>query len=70
MADRTPVAPMDSKQKNSPVSGPIEGESTVMLDSATTTQCYWNGQEFAEGALVESEGQVFECTYGRWVRHD
>lgn len=69
MADKTTVAAMDSAQKNSPVSGPIEGESTVMLDAAAS-RCFWNGQQFDEGAMVECEGTTFECTYGRWVRAD
>ncbi len=69
MPDKTPVAPMDKGQKNSPVAGPTEGESTVMLDAAAS-KCVWNGQEFSEGALVESEGATYECTYGRWVKTD
>jgi hypothetical protein len=67
MADRTTVAPMDSTQKNSPVSGPIEGESTVLLDAAASS-CFWNGQQFDEGDMVQCDGATYECTYGRWVR--
>jgi len=69
MPDKTPVAPMDKSQKNSQISGPTEGESTVMMDAAAT-KCFWNGQEFPEGALVESEGTTYECAYGRWVGAD
>ena len=69
MTEKTPVAPMDKSQKNSPISGPTEGESTVLLDSASN-RCFWNGQEFSEGALVESEGTTYECTYGRWAVAD
>lgn len=69
MADKTPVAPRDPGKKNSPLAGPTEDESTVILDTAATT-CTWNGQEFPEGALVESEGQTYECTFGRWVKVD
>jgi len=67
MAHKTTVAPMDTTQKNSPVSGPIEGESTVMLDAAAS-RCFWNGQQFDEGDMVQCEGATYECTYGRWVR--
>jgi hypothetical protein len=67
MADETTVAAMDSTQKNSPVSGPIEGESTVMLDAAAS-RCLWNGQQFDEGDMVQCDGATYECTYGRWVR--
>jgi hypothetical protein len=69
MGDKTTVAPMDPKQKNSPVSGPIEGEATVMLDAAST-RCFWNGHEFSEGAMVQCDGKTYECTYGRWVQAD
>lgn len=69
MADKTTVAAMDPAQKNSPVAGPTEGESTVMLDAAASS-CFWNGQQFDEGAMVDCEGTIYECTYGRWVRAD
>jgi hypothetical protein len=65
MAEKTTVAPMDPGKHNSPVAGPMEGESTVMLDAAAT-KCFWNGQEFPDGAQVECEGKTYECTYGRW----
>jgi hypothetical protein len=68
MADKTIVSPMDPSQKNSPVTDPNEEESTVMLDSAAN-ECVWNGQTFAEGDTVESDGAVFECNYGRWVKN-
>lgn len=69
MADKTPVAPRDPSKKTSPISGPTEGESTVILDAAAN-KCIWNGQEFKEGVMVVSEGQTYECTYGRWVKVD
>jgi len=69
MADKTAVAPMDSSQKNSPVSGPSESESTVMLNAAAS-KCFWNGQQFADGAVVACEGTSYECTYGRWAKVD
>jgi hypothetical protein len=49
------------------VAGPIEEESTVMLDQASKV-CYWNDQEFNEGQFVESEGSVYECTFGQWIK--
>ncbi len=69
MAHKTAVAPMDKSRKNSPVSGPIESESTVVLKTAKSG-CFWNDQKFSEGAQVESEGAVYECNYGQWVRQD
>ena len=65
MANKTPVAPMDRNQKNSPISGPVETESTVVLKTAQSG-CTWNGQAFVEGDRVESEGAVYECNYGQW----
>ena len=66
MSDPIPVETMDPEQKNSPVSGPIEQESTVMLSQANTG-CHWNGTEYPEGAIVESAGKCYECSYGKWV---
>jgi len=68
MADKTTVTAMDPALQNSPISDPDEDESTVMLDSAAN-QCMWNGQTFAEGAMVECGGVVFECNYGRWAKN-
>lgn len=58
---------MDHSKKNSPVAGPIEEESTVMLDQASKV-CYWNDQEFSEGQIVESEGAEYECNFGQWIK--
>ena len=67
MADMTTVTPMESALQNSPVIDSGEGESTVILDSAAN-ECLWNGQTFADGTMVECDGAVFECSYGRWVK--
>jgi hypothetical protein len=60
---------MDKSKQNSPVAGPVDEEATVMLNTAADT-CYWNGQSFKEGDLVDSQGQVFECSLGNWVKHN
>lgn len=67
MTEKISVAPQDPARKNSPVLGPTEEESTVVMD-ASKNRCIWNGEEFADGSLVESEGVTYECTYGRWAR--
>jgi hypothetical protein len=67
MSGKTPVEPMDPSKKNSPVTGPIEEESTVMLDGSQNS-CYWNGQEYPEGTVLCAEGTVFECSFGKWVK--
>ena len=69
MADKTAVQPRDPGKTTSPIMDPNEGESTIVMDAAAN-KCVWNDQEFAEGAMVESEGTVYECTYGRWVKVD
>jgi len=69
MADVTRVEPMDPDKKNSPIAGPVEDESTVMLDKAAT-QCFWNDQVFEEGALVEDAGSRYECSLGQWIKSE
>ncbi len=67
MAKPVPVEPMDPKKENSPVAGPIEEESTVMMDS-TDKSCYWNGKRFDEGTVVCDNGTAYECSLGQWVK--
>jgi len=67
MADKTHVAPRDPGKKNSPLAGPSEGESTVVLDAAAAS-CTWNGVDFPDGAMVECDGIAYECAFGQWVK--
>lgn len=67
MSDKIAVEKMDAKKKNSPISGPVTDESTVLLDNVPNA-CVWNDQEFSEGQLVECEGEVYECNSGHWVK--
>ncbi|MEE8285312.1 MAG: hypothetical protein V3R72_01300 [Gammaproteobacteria bacterium] len=67
MSEKVSVEAMDHGKKNSPVAGPIEEESTVMLDQVSKV-CYWNDQEFNEGQFVECEGSEYECTFGQWIK--
>ena len=66
MSDKISVGPRDESQKNSSVAGPVEHEETVKLDTAAIF-CLWNGQEFPEGQLIESQGVTYECSLGKWV---
>ena len=68
MSEKISVEVMDHSKKNSPVAGPIEEESTVMLDQASKV-CYWNDQEFKEGQVVGTEGNEYECTFGQWIKY-
>lgn len=67
MAPKTPVSPMDPSKNNSPKTNLSAGENTVIMDSASN-ECFWNGQAFVEGDLVECEGETYECSLGRWVK--
>jgi hypothetical protein len=69
MSEKISVEAMDPSKKNSPVAGPIEEESTVMLDKASKV-CYWNDQEFKEGQVVESDGAEYECNFGQWIKQE
>ena len=67
MSDKVTVNPRDPATKNSPIAGPVQEEATVMMNAAAKV-CHWNGQEFAEGQYVESEGVTYECSMGQWVK--
>ena len=69
MSEKISVEPMDSNKNNSPVTDPESDEATVMLSNAAS-KCVWNGQEFNEDQLVECQGEVYECNYGKWVKHE
>ena len=67
MADKITVAPMDSSKQNSPVTGPVSDEATVVMNKASDF-CVWNDQQYPDGTLVESEGVTYECSLGQWTR--
>ncbi|MCB1740678.1 MAG: hypothetical protein KDK91_09930 [Gammaproteobacteria bacterium] len=67
MSNPISVNPKDASKRNSPVTGPVDEESTVILDQETNV-CYWNGDAFKEGQRINCEGAVYECTFGRWVK--
>ena len=67
MTNKIAVAPMDSAQKNSPIAGPVSDEATVVMNTASNI-CVWNGQEFPDGTVVESEGSEYECSFGQWTK--
>ncbi len=67
MADTTNVEDMDSSKNNSPIAGPVEEEATVMLNTAKNT-CFWNDQEFQDGAVVSNNGVSYECSLGSWIK--
>ena len=66
MPDKTQVAAMDSSLRNSAKMLP-DSESTLVMEPGANA-CFWNGTEFADGSMVESEGVTYECSFGRWVQ--
>lgn len=69
MPEKVTVEPMDRDKKNSPIAGPVEDQSTVLMAAASRT-CFWNGQEFSDSDQVECEGETYECSLGHWVQKD
>lgn len=67
MSEKVTVQAMDPSKRNSPVAGPIESESTVMMDEADKV-CYWNDQEYDEGQIIDCDGVAYECSFGQWIR--
>ena len=69
MPDKTQVAAMDPSLQNSTKMIPGEEEATIVMEPGAKA-CFWNGTQFADGSLVESEGVRYECAFGRWVQSD
>ncbi len=69
MPDKTQVAAMDPSLRNSSKMVPDDEDSTLVMEPGANA-CYWNGAEFSEGSLVESQGVTYECSFGRWVQND
>jgi hypothetical protein len=67
MSEKVSVDPMDANKNNSPVTGPASDEPTVVLNNAAS-KCVWNDLEFDEDQLVDCQGEVYECSYGQWVK--
>ncbi len=67
MPDKTQVAAMDPGLKNSEKINTDSEEATLVMEPGANT-CFWNGTEYPEGSMVESEGVGYECAFGRWVQ--
>ena len=67
MSEAVKVEPRNKELSNSPIMDCTAGESTVVMDSSAEV-CTWNGTEFAEGSVVECDGERFECSFGQWVK--
>jgi len=72
MSDKTaptPVEPVDPVKRTSDVLGLMSEEATVQI-SKQNEKCYWNDDEFSHGDQVDTDGDCYECSYGRWVKVD
>ena len=62
------VGDQDPEQKNSPIA--IEGDEEIMLlrqEIPGGAACYFNGEAFDQGALVQSGATILRCDRGIWV---
>ena len=62
----TPVSPAEPGKKTSTIMGPTSDEATVQM-SKESENCFWNDQEFPQGARIEVDGSCYECSFGSWV---
>jgi len=69
MSEPTPVDAKDPAKKNSEILDATADEATVSMDLQDVT-CVWNDAEFRQGDRVSADGQVYECSYGRWIPLD
>jgi hypothetical protein len=60
------VEPIEPSKRSSDIAGPTGDEATVSMEMMNA-KCYWNDAEYENGGRVNSEGKVYECTYGRWI---
>ena len=61
------VEPMDSVKNNSEVLESTKKASTVMMGEGSTS-CFWNDEEYQDGARVCANGVAYECQMGKWLK--
>ena len=61
------VDPIDPSKNSSDIAGPTSDEATVSMDMMNA-KCFWNDVEYSYEDRVNSEGKVYQCTYGRWIQ--
>ncbi len=66
MSDPKPVEAVDPTKKTSKITGPVDGDATV-LTTSDDIKCYWNDEEFDNGDRVTSEGKSYEASNGVWI---
>ena len=66
MSDPKQVEPVDPGKKTSAITGPVDGDATVLTTDADV-KCYWNDEEFDNGDRITAEGKCYEASNGKWV---
>jgi hypothetical protein len=64
----TQVGDQDPELKNSPIA--VESDEDVVVlrnEVSEDAVCYFNGESFAHGAVVESGSLMLRCELGIWV---
>ena len=62
------VGDQDPEQKNSPIAVESDDESQLLRQEIPGEDvCFFNGEAFAEGTLVQSGATVLRCDRGIWV---
>jgi hypothetical protein len=58
--------PQDAALENSPIiaSADIDESAKALAGSAI---CYWNGEEYSDGATICSAHRVHKCWNGKWA---
>lgn len=63
------VDAVDNSRKNSDIVEAGADVTTIGMDQQDAN-CYWNDVEYSRGARVNSDGKVYECSFGRWVEQE
>lgn len=66
MADDIHVDPQDPGLSNSP-KGSRDSDGASLAAVAGHEACYWNGNQYSDGATVCDNHNRYECWNGRWV---
>jgi hypothetical protein len=62
------AGPHDPTLRNSPRRGPEENTPEAEPGAeAMNNNCFYNGKEYSNGALLCQFGELFQCSYGYWV---
>lgn len=62
------VGDQDPEQKNSPIAAEMDEETQLLREEIPgDAVCYFNGEAFGQGVLVQSGSLMLKCDRGIWV---